>query len=294
MSGKIIPKHAFGITANSRNCLLYAEDHHLAYVCGHTVVVLNTESRDQQFIHGSTHGYQSLGITALARSGPRKILAIAEKAEPFAAVTFYDSHTLRRRKVLQHPDIGSNEIVSIAFSDDGKYFLLQGGAPEWNLLLWNVEKTVKLLCITKVCLAEDQTVAQISFCPWDSSVVLCIGKSVGKLFRLQEGQYKPISLSLRRDHAYFVSHSWLSDDKLVIGTEGGEILLVENFEFRGIVYPTGQDNEDYVPILSLIGTSRGFIAGTIAGEIRMFEKAEDIKEQVTFFRMFALAPSNLS
>jgi hypothetical protein len=94
---------------------------------------------------------------------------------------------------------------------------------------------------------------------------------------------KTTNLSLRRDHANFVSFCWIPEsERLIIGTgfiaftmiyckyiifyvlrvhmyiiEGGEILLVENLEFRTVIYPSGTDSEDYVPILSLVTTSRG-------------------------------------
>ena len=88
-------------------------------------------------------------------------------------------------------------------------------------------------------------------------------------------------MSLRRDNANFISHCWVSEDRCVVGTEGGELLLVEHLDFRALIYPCGNDNEDLVPILSIQPTSRGFVVGTIGGEIRLFEKAEENKEQYT-------------
>ena len=40
----------------------------------------------------------------------------------------------------------AQEYVSMAFSPDGKLLIAQGGAPEWNLVLWVWEKS-KVACI---------------------------------------------------------------------------------------------------------------------------------------------------
>ena len=59
-----------------------------------------------------------------------------------------------------------------------------------------------------------------------------------RLFRIIEGALKSTSVAIRRENANIISHIWLPDDILLLGTEAGEILLLENNEFRGVVYPT--------------------------------------------------------
>jgi cilia- and flagella-associated protein 57 len=48
------------------------------------------------------------------------------------------------RQVLSYAELGSKEVTSVCFSMDGKTVLTQGGAPDWTLVLWNIEKTVKV------------------------------------------------------------------------------------------------------------------------------------------------------
>lgn len=289
--GKLNVKHAFGVNPKIKNSMVLCDEHLMAYVCGHQTVLINTESKDQSFIPGATQPYVSLGITALAASISKKFIAVADKADPVAAVTFYDTQTLRRKKVLHYHELGSREIKCIAFSEDGKLFLTQGAGPEWNLVLWNVEKTAKVIGSVKISMSDDTPVHQVSFCPWDSSVIVVVGKSIARLFRFVDGQLRPASLSLRRDHANFISHCWLPDDKLVIGTELGEILLVDNLEFRAVVYPTGSDGEEMTPVLCFAPTSRGFVTGTTDGEVRFFERQDDIKEHYHLENSFQL-PKN--
>ena len=220
-----------------------------------------------------------MGISAVACSWPKKVIAVAETASPVGGCTFYDQGTLRRRKVVYYPELGSNTVASIAFSNDGRFFLMQGGAPEWNLTMWNVEKAPKLIAHVKLNSNEDISVNEVSFCPWDANIVVAVGKGLMKVFRLSEGQLRPHNISLRRDTAHFTSHAWLkSDDRLVVATLQGEILLIENLEFRAIVYPTGAEGEESVPVTSVVATSGGFVAGTVGGELRVFDKFEEAKE----------------
>jgi WD40 repeat protein len=278
--GKLAVRQAFGLTGPVKNCLTFVEDHHLAYVCGHQIVVINTETREQNFIPGTaTYQHQSLGFTAIATCFSKKVIGVAEKVEPSAIVTFYDSHSLRKKKLLTYPELGSNEIRCLAFSEDGRYLLTQGAGPEWNLVLWNVDKAIKILCSTKISISDENAVNQVSFCPWDPTVIVVIGKSLLKFFRFIEGTLRPITFTIRRDSANFISHAWLNDEYLIVGTENGEILLIENFEVRGHISPNRSEQEDLSPILCLHRTSRGFIMGSSGSEIKIFEKRDDVKEK---------------
>jgi cilia- and flagella-associated protein 57 len=263
------------------------DDHQLVYVCGQQVVSMNTETKEQQFISGTTQSFQSFGICSIACSPSKKTIAIAETVDPVAVVTLYDSQSLRRRKVLQFPELGSKEIRAMAFSADGKLCLTQGAGPEWNLVLWNVEKSIKILGWVKISMSDENPVNQVSFCPWDANVLLVLGKGLIRIFRVTEGQLRPVSVNVRRDQANFISHTWLWDDRLLLGTASGEILFLEGLEFKAVVHPLPNDTSDPSPILSLAPISKGFVAGTTGGEMWSFSLEEDLKEQYkreeTFF-----------
>lgn len=52
------------------------------------------------------------------------------------------------------------EVSSVAFSPDNKYLAAQGGAPEWNLVLWSWEKSKALANVRTSNLAA-ATVRQV-------------------------------------------------------------------------------------------------------------------------------------
>jgi WD40 repeat protein len=81
-------------------------------------------------------------ISCLSVSPNKRFIAVAEKSDR-GVVSIYDSSTLRRRKVLNYAELESKEIIHICFSQDNKLCLTQGGAPDYSLVLWNVEKAVK-------------------------------------------------------------------------------------------------------------------------------------------------------
>lgn len=88
-------------------------------------------------------GTASAGITALALTPGRRVLAVAEAAlddKGCASVNLYDTSTLKRRKVLSSADLGSRTVVGVAFSGDGRVCLTQGGEPDWKLVLWTFDK----------------------------------------------------------------------------------------------------------------------------------------------------------
>lgn len=304
MAAKLNVKHVFGLSHTSRNSLAFAGDHNLVYNGGAHVVVLNTETKEQNLINTFlTHvnGNKSIGSTAITTCFPRKFIAVAERGESFGLVVLYDSSSLRKKKILSYPELGSKHYCCIAFSDDGRQMLSQGAGPDWNLVLWSIEKTVKVVAYLKIGGADDKIeVNQVSFCPWDATLCVVLGRGFVKLFRVLEGVFKAVPISVRRDNGNFISHCWLADEILILGTEQGEILLVEAGEFRGVIYPTpggggsiiGIDGEskgsafgpeESTPVYCFCPTSRGFCAGTVDGEVRIFERSNETRE------MFAMS-----
>jgi WD40 repeat protein len=80
--------------------------------------------------------------------------------------------------------------VSLAFSPDGKMLAAQGGAPEWNLVLWVWEKT-KVGAMIKSTNQQASPIYQLAFNPSDASLLTCAGSQIFKSFRVSEVALAP-------------------------------------------------------------------------------------------------------
>ena len=67
--------------------------------------------------------------------------------------------------------------MSVAFSPDGKWVIAQGGAPEWNVTLWNWERCKQLACVPAKPLGSDAgAVRQVRFAAHDPGLASCAGE----------------------------------------------------------------------------------------------------------------------
>jgi WD40 repeat protein len=295
MMSKLVVRQTFGISSSVNNCISFTDDHQLAYVSGNHLTLLNTDTKEQSFVQlGNTiNGVNAYAyrVTAMVCSIIKLVIAIAETIDTSGIVTFYDSHSLKKKKTLVNADLGSNSIVSLSFSEDGRHLLVPGAGPEWNLVLWNVEKTPKILSSIKSSLSDDSPVHQVSICPWDYTTMVTVGKNILKAFKYIEGSLRQQPLSFRRDNIHVSAHCWLQDDRLLLATESGEIILFENLEYRAVIYPSSgntitreiNSNSAWDPatgshITCVIPSSRGFITGGRNGEIQLFERKDDSKD----------------
>ena len=285
-SGPVLThRHIFGLKGDARNHLHFLDESVVVYPCGHNAVLYNSETREQQLIHGMHQPpLVSEGITALGVTSNRKFLAIAERSER-GVVNLYDAQSLRRRKMLSYPDLGSKEVVYVAFSHDSKYCLTQGGAPEWQLVLWTADRAAKVITTLKISTHNGPPVYQADFCPTDSTVVCVTGEGILRFFRITENQFRPVPVNLKREPQNYLCHCWLPEDRVVVATDSGELLLFEGFEFRMVLASSPSDGES---IDSLIAFSKGFVCGGAGGTLRIFERSDDVREAYKCAKVFTI------
>ena len=138
----------FGLSTGVKSHLQFLDDTDVVYPAGHALVRLDTDTRVQRLIQGTL---TSRGITAMATASSKKLTAFAEAVtDRHPVITVYDWPSKRRRKVINNIDAGSNVVLCMSFSGDGKYLILQCGAPNFELLYLHWEKakvTAKLSAI---------------------------------------------------------------------------------------------------------------------------------------------------
>jgi hypothetical protein len=184
----LLPNHVFGIQSSLRDGLHFVDDTTVVYTAGHCVVWWSMDQKNQKVAVGSA---DTEALTAIAVSHNRKYVAVAEsqmperpvvtepkkelsdltkaidpsKAAPTLeikgpVITLFDSQTAKKKKVLMGGEVGSRSYISLAFTLDNKSLAAQGGPPEWNLMLWSLDKS-KLISSIKV--SSEREVYQVGY-----------------------------------------------------------------------------------------------------------------------------------
>jgi len=315
-SGSLLTlKHVFGLKGDVKDNIAYIDESTLVYPAGYNVVVYNSEKKTQRFLpltppqqsgEQATSGdisamaicHTSVTSTAAATGGKTgvigsegrnrgKLLAVADRVDGGrACVSVFDLSSFKRRGKSGLPlscgEVASSEFVSCAFSPDGKYLLTQGGGPDWTLVNWSWEKG-KPMQIAKVSNQSGATIHQVSFCPTDPSVVCVTGNGILRFLHIEQNEFKSIPFSMgKREPQNYLSHCWV-DDRILVGTDNGDILVFENAEFRGVLEssPAGGKSIDCIAAYS-----KGFVIGMDEGYIMTFERDE--KEIYKFSKSFQI------
>nr|CAB3267722.1 WD repeat-containing protein 65 [Phallusia mammillata] len=289
--------HMFGLRPSITGSISYLDEQTIVFPSGNQVIRFNIDQKQQRFIPGSE---KSQGMTAIALSPNRRYVAIAEKGEK-PTVTVYDMlhDQSKKRKTLTAPDLQTHEFVSLAFSPDSKYLIAQGARPEWMLVYWAWEKS-KIMATMKTTNQTGQPVYQVSFNPQDNTQICVTGNHIFKLFRYAEGNLKQFGFQKMEPQNY-LSHAWVSDERVVVGSDTGRLLLFENGELKSEFHaalPAGSTAEtnsirastSVIPedavsasgsglgttqITSVVAHSKGFACAGGTGSVHLFEKTDE-------------------
>ena len=268
----------YGIRGTAKNSVHFVDEQTVAFPCGHATVLYNTETRDQRLIYGSAAPFASRGISALAVAPNKRLLAVAEESDERGFVSIYDTaNNLKRKKVLSCAALGSERVVSVAFSADSRYCLTQGAGPQWALVLWSADKAAKVIATTKSSPLNGPAVHRADFSPNDPSAICVTGNTVLRFFRVVESQLRPVTLGFKRDLQDYTCHLWLPDDRVIVGTDAGELLVVDAaaMEFRAALASSPRGGK---AARSMAAVSKGFLVGTDGGELHVYESSEDARE----------------
>ena len=261
------------------NNVLFLEENVIVYPCGHSVVVYNAENNVQ--LHLLPCSEQTTRVTALAlsqasHSSSKRLLAVAEHGPGRGVVCIREfdgtKRTKRKKRELRSPD--GAPFVSVAFSNDGKLVLTQGGAPQWQLTLWSWEKA-KVIASVRTTTERDASVRRADFNPFDSSLICASGVGLVKFFRVTESALRPMLNTLVKQSAQnFTGHAWLPHGMIIATTDLGEIVLFNDCELAGEVATAAEVGA----IDSVVTTSKGFLISEEYGTVRIYQRVVDDDE----------------
>ncbi|XP_023117095.2 cilia- and flagella-associated protein 57 [Amphiprion ocellaris] len=281
----------FGVRTGVKNGLCFFDEQTVVFPSGNSCVCYNTVQRSQRLFSGSE---KSQGLCALALSANRRYLAVSECGEK-ACITVLDlQHEQgRRRKVLTAGDLPVQQFICMAFSPDSKYLIGQAGGPEWMLIFWLWEKH-KVLATVKTT-SSNNPVTQVSFNPYNNTQLCVSGSGVFKLFRYSEGALKQSSFA-KVESFNFLCHTWMSEERVITGTDAGRLLVFESGDLRKEISVPSKavqrqsdrqvemkkitdsdvDESPAVPrITAILSYSKGFACSYGPGTVCLFEKTQE-------------------
>ncbi|XP_026533766.1 cilia- and flagella-associated protein 57-like isoform X3 [Notechis scutatus] len=220
--------HIFGFQSRVANNICFFDEQIIVYPAGNSCVKYHIEQKWQKFIPGSE---KSQGMLALAISPNRRYLAISETLQDKPAITIYELSSVpcKKRKILNTFDFPVQEFISLAFSPDSKYLVAQAGPPESQLAYWMWEKQRTMAIIRAD--VQNNPLYQVSFNPQDNTQVCVIGNGIFKLYKYTEGSLKQTNF-LRGEPQNYLSHAWLSEEKVIVGTDTGKLYLFDSGDLR--------------------------------------------------------------
>lgn len=269
-------RNCYGVNAKVKKNVFFTEtkneDSVICYPCGQTVVFHNTNGTE----HYITGNNSYTGISSMCLFPERKLIAVAMKGPEPAIQIYQTSKEYEKMRHLFFPGLGSTEYISIDVSNDGKYFVGQGGAPDYNLVLWNHVEGLKYKPVGHICSStpERDPVYQCSISPTND--VICVtGSGIFKLYQFDEGIIKPIQSGLgKRQNESYLAHCWITPDRLIISNEHGDLFIVEHEDYK--LLPCSPS--DSLGIHCIIATENGFICGSEYGIVTVYEESKDEQE----------------
>ncbi|KAG5482609.1 hypothetical protein CUR178_05752 [Leishmania enriettii] len=280
----------FGTCEDVKDGLHYLDEDYIVWIAGESLVLLDTQQGTQELVP-CTPGCER--VTAMALAPNRRLLAVAESGKtPFIVIYLFDrsaSPRIKRRSVLHLTDVGSNEFVSLSFSQDGRYLVALCGFPEWKLVYWDVEKHKVLAHSTALEAAmpnkDNRHLKQCSIAPYDASLVCVTGRGCVKFFSYTEGHLFPTSGGVEAHDVHYLAHTWLIEEesRLIVSTDNGDLLLFEQQQYR---HPLPLSPSDGIPITALASYTKGFVCGGDMGLITLFERtlSKEMYRKVRTFR----------
>ncbi|XP_042806543.1 cilia- and flagella-associated protein 57 isoform X3 [Panthera leo] len=234
--------HVFGLRSHVANNIFFFDEQIIIFPSGNHCVKYNVDQKWQKFIPGSD---KSQGMLALSISPNRRYLAISEIVQEKPVITIYELSSIpcRKRKILNNFDFPVQRFISMAFSPDSKYLLTQTSPPESNLVYWLWEKQ-KVMAIIRTDSQNNavyqvppsitsivQVIKLVSFNPQDNTQVCVTGNGMFKLLRFAEGTLKQTNFQ-RGEPQNYLAHTWVSEDKIIVGTDTGKLFLFESGDQR--------------------------------------------------------------
>eukprot|EP01062_Namystynia_karyoxenos_P059976 TRINITY_DN513_c0_g1_i1.p1 TRINITY_DN513_c0_g1~~TRINITY_DN513_c0_g1_i1.p1 ORF type:complete len:1380 (+),score=595.80 TRINITY_DN513_c0_g1_i1:88-4140(+) len=249
-------------------------DDSIVYLAGRHAAIYSYENHGHRFILKHPKTQQ---IVAFAVSSNRRYIALSEKVideesgEMAVQLSIYNFNTATRMRTLPLSKVGKQPVESLDFSRDNKYMVSVSAPPDPFIHFWQLDKA-RLLRFTEL----RSRVSRVSISPWAHWTMCTTGASSLRIWRYLDKELKsvdPVPKRSNKDYR-FTSHSWFDDDRLVVGTEEGDALIIDGAELKKVIHSVyGSGIKAGVAVIQSVG--RGFVAGGDGGAFAVYERTYD-------------------
>jgi len=292
----------FGID-NSTSQFLFCTDRqneNICFISGNFVVLHNTKTKQQQFLHGSEEPHGQ--ISSIAINICKRHLAIATKPgldSKTSVITIYNIDTLRRVRQLKlqesDNDIETSTIKSVSFNVNGSKIIAMHYKEQqrcFGLKCWDLSIDNSAFYIFQ---SDQHTISHtVSFHPHEKNIFFVTGSKTHEFFRFHENkEIRSINLlasnNLLKDEETITCTTWLSCpiDHALIGMSSGRLVLCKRSKIVCSL------ENDQAAITSIASLSKGFIIG-YQTSLRIFWYEKGDKENTSeanpqsFYNLFKI------
>ncbi|XP_031769045.2 cilia- and flagella-associated protein 57 isoform X1 [Galleria mellonella] len=222
----------YGLRTDIQYNAHYLSESEIIYPAGGVIVIHNHLQKKQKFIRLQD---KHKPIKSLVLAPNRRWLALNEIAEEGQKpiITIYDLTTYKRRKILTVPFENSTarEFACVQFTFDSKYLVAITGEPDWYLYYYNWDKG-KVESHAKAQNPSGQGIVESVQCnPTDAMLVVITGPYTFRIMNVSETVWRQWGWC-KAENINITSCMWLTSDRIIIGTDDGTIMVVENGELR--------------------------------------------------------------
>ena len=206
-------------------------------------------------------------------------------------------HAKKKKKVIR---IDSG-ILHIGFVD-ATHILILGDGPDYSLTLWSTGSCAgsghrtptkgsatkhpgACLASTKLATPSGKTIYRANVSPFKDeagNALVCVtGDGVLRLFRLSTANstFRPVTVNLKRKQQNYISQLWLSSGQIALGTDAGEILIIEKYSTQTVL----KLPEPHATATCLEEISDGdLIAGSDGATLHLYELAHDMEARFEY------------
>ncbi|KAJ8923117.1 hypothetical protein NQ315_001670 [Exocentrus adspersus] len=294
------PKLYIGLETRISNNIHFLNDDEVVYPAGSVVVLHNFHVKKQKFIKLTDKGRN---LTHVKVSPNKKTIAVVENTDKLPMVTLWCPVQFKKKKTLTLPsekDIIAHRFVTVDFTFDSKYLVCVTGEPDWTMYCFKCDKGRLESFARAINLNGTGTVRQVACNPQDVNQLVLCGDSVLRCLGCQDYTWRQFGYN-KFDNTVYTSCCWLSQDRLIVGSDRGKIMVLETGELKAVfnamdlpiinmkqedeMEETSQtslhsahsieiiegDTQNY-EIRGLVNFGRGFAFGFMNGKVHLYEK----------------------